>query len=301
MAQRCCRRGCRTGLRQVDLVQHLVAEAQQGGVPLKIDQKKLLDLAAQGPGTPDPDQLRREHNVFFVGGNLPEQQTLETLFESHYQCHAALFHLTFGDLASFQRGEALARTIKKNFHTHLVGRLDYPAPSQLIERAYAAGIDLIDLPLTVFRDAESGEWRYGTEAELRALHCARSVFPRWSVLSTLRAGEQPFRPTMAAIDALLALEVIPLVTLSGSAAGLAAEELSRIFSHLHAGWRGRKAALKPLLPLIYLATPFVPAAPRGKVRGLIDIIDDRLLLATSDLRRVLRVKEVAESFESAGL
>jgi hypothetical protein len=37
------------------------------------------------------------------------------------------------------------------------------------------------------------------------------------------------------------------------------------------------------------------------LRGFIDTIDDRRQLAASDLRRVLRVKEVAESFESSGL
>ncbi|OFZ01483.1 MAG: hypothetical protein A2Z97_13490 [Bdellovibrionales bacterium GWB1_52_6] len=106
---------------------------------------------------------------------------------------------------------------------------------------------------------------------------------------------------MAGIDALLALEVVPLVTLSGRAAHRAADEISGIFAHLNAGWRRKKALIKPLLPLIYLTTPFVPVAPRGGVRGFIDSIDDRRLLAASDLRRILRVKEVEESFASAGL
>jgi hypothetical protein len=268
---------------------------------MKIDQKRLRELIARDPGAPSPDELRREENVFFVGGNLPERQTLETLFESHYQCHAALFHLTFGDIENFPAGETLARTIKKNFNTHLVGRLDYAAPSQLIERAYAAGVDILDIPLTAYDGLESGEGQDGVKERLRAIDCARSVFPRWSVVSTLTAGAEPAHSSAAGIDALLALEVVPLLTLSGKAAGLSTDEVSKLFAHLHAGWRVRKAAMKPLLPLVYLTTPFVPAAPRGRVRGLIDILDDRRLLATSDLRRILRVKEVEESFESSGL
>jgi len=267
---------------------------------MKIDQKKLRELIARELPSLSPDNLRREENVFFVGGNLPERQTLETLFESHYQCNAALFHLTFGDIDSFNNGETLARMIKKNFNAYVVGRLDYPAPSHLIERAYAAGVDILDIPLTVF-DRSGYNGRYAMDEQLRAIDCARSVFPRWSVVSTLVAGEEPSCSTVAGIDALLALEVVPLVTLSGRSADHASEEVSGIFAHLHAGWRGKKAVIKPLLPLIYLTTPFVPTSPRVGVRRFIDIIDDRRLLATSDLRRILRVKEVEESFESAGL
>lgn len=268
---------------------------------MKIDQKKLRDLIARELPAPSPDELRREQNVFFVGGNLPEQPTLETLFDSHYQCNAALFHLTFGDIDSFQNGERLARTIKKNFHAHVVGRFDYAPPSHLIERAYAAGVDILDIPLRVFDRAHSREGQQAMEEQLRAIDCARSVFPRWSVVSTLMAGEEPAASTLAGIDALLAVEVLPLVSLSSDAIHDKLEQLCQIFTHLHSGWRGKKAVIKPLLPLIYLTTPFVPASPRTGVRGFIDSIDERRLLATSDLRRILRVKEVEESFTSAGL
>jgi hypothetical protein len=268
---------------------------------VKIDQHKLRELIARNTPPPSPEALRREENVFFVGGNLPERQTLETLFESHYQCNASLFHLTFGDINNFHNGELLARTIKKNFNAHIMGRFDYAAPSHLIERAYAAGVDILDIPLHVFDRARSEEGGYGMEERLRALDCARAVFPRWSVVSSLTAGEEPSCSTVAGIDALLAAEVLPLVTVSGRAAHYPKEEMAGIFTHLNAGWRRKKAVIKPLLPLIYLSTPLVPAASRGVVRGLIDIIDDRRLLATSDLRRLLRVKEVEESFESAGL
>ena len=268
---------------------------------MKIDQNKLRELIAQGHPAPSPNELRREENVFLVGGNLPERETLETLFESHCQCSADLFHLTFGDIDSFHLGETLARTIKKNFNVHLVGRFDYAAPSHLIERAYVAGVDIIDIPLMVFDRARSKERGYAMEERLRALDAARSVFPRWSVLSTLVAGEEPCCSTKAGIDALLSLEAIPMVTVSGRAADYPVEELSEVFAHLSTGWRRKKALIQPLLPLIYLSTPFIPASQRGALRGFIDIIHGRRLLATSDLRRILRVKEVEESFSSSGL
>ncbi len=268
---------------------------------MTIDQHKMRQLIARDIHLPSPDQLLREGNVFFVGGNLPERETLETLFDSHCQAPAELFYITFGDLDSFHRGETLSRVIKKNFNAHLVGRLDYPAPPYLIERAYAAGVDIIDIPLTVFDRALSRERGLAMEERLRSIDCARALFPRWSVVSTLVAGEEPSCSTVAGIDALLAAEVIPLVTLSGRAAHYPAEEIAAIFAHLDAGWKKQKVTVKPLLPLVNLTTPLVDARPKGLLRGFIGRVHDRQLLATSDLRRSLRVKQVEESFESAGL
>ena len=268
---------------------------------MKIDQTKLRKLIVGSVPPPSPDALRRELNVFFVGGNLPERETLETLFESHFQCNAALFHLTFGDLDHFNSGEQLARTIKKNFNARVVGRFDCAPPSHLIERAYAAGVDILDLPLALCDRTLCKEHGYAIDERLQALEFARTVFPRWSVVSTLTAGEEPASSTLAGIDALLAADVLPLVTISGRAALLPQEDISAIFAHLNDGWRRQKAAIKPLLPLIYLSTPLVSASSRGVVRSFIDIIDDRRHLAASDLRRLLRVKEVEESYESSGL
>lgn len=268
---------------------------------MKLDQKKVHELVQRGAFSPSPDVLRREESVFLVGGHLPEQQTLETLFDSHYQSNASLFHLTFGDINSFHIGEGLARVIKKNFNVHLVARLDYAAPTYIIERAYAAGVDILDIPLHVFDRARSKERGLELEERLCSLEYARTVFPRWCVISTLTAGDESPCSTMAGIDRLLASEVLPLVTLSQRAAQYPTEDITRVFSHLEAGWRKKKAVIKPVLPLVHLMTPLVPKAPRTGLRGIIDLIDDRRLLAASDLRRILRVKEVAQSFDSAGL
>lgn len=268
---------------------------------MKISQNKLRELIARELPRPSCEELRREGNIFFVGCNLPERETLETLFESHCQGSAVLFHLTFGDINSFHCGEALTKVIKKNFNVHLVGRFDYPASPSLIERAYAAGVDILDIPLTIFDRALSRDRGLDIEERLRSIDCARSVFPRWSVVSTLMAGEESPCSTMAGIDALLAVEVVPLVTLSCRAAHYPFDETAAIFAHLIAGWRSKRALIKPLLPLIYLSTPLVPPSPRGVVRGFFDKVYDWRLLATSDLRRSLRVKRVEESFESSGL
>jgi hypothetical protein len=268
---------------------------------MTFDSDKLKQLIAHEIKPAAPDELRREGNLFFVGGNLPERETIETLFDSHCLAPAELFHLTFGDLNSFHRGETLARVIKKNFNAHLVGRLDYPAPPYIIERAYAAGVDILDIPLIVFDRALSRELGLAREEQLRSLDSARAIFPRWSVVSTLVGGDESPCSTVAGIDALLSAGIVPLVTVSDRAAHYPVDEVAAIFAHLVAGWRKHKVTMKPLLPLLYLTSPLVPRSHRGVLRGFIDKIHDRQLLATSDLRRNLRVKQVEESFESAGL
>ncbi|GFO68134.1 hypothetical protein GMLC_17130 [Geomonas limicola] len=260
---------------------------------MKIDQHKVKELLSREQRGAAADELRREANVFFVGGNLPERETLETLFESHYQENASLFHLSFGEPDDFGSGANLARLIKKNFNAHLLGRLDYPATAAVLERAYVAGVDILDLPLGPGALEQ-------VDARLSALEQARAIFPRWAVASTLVAGAEPTTLTRKKIDLLLEREVIPLLTLDRSAA-ITPEESSELFHYLTVAWRRSKALLKPLLPLIYLTSPLAPASARTGLRGFIDLIEGRRLLATSDLRRVLRVKEVEESFASSGL
>ena len=266
-----------------------------------IDQQILRELINRPLKTYAPTELRREGNVFFLGVDLPVKETLETLFESHCQVPAELFFVSFGHIDGFHRGEELARQIKKNFSAHLVGRLDYPAPPFIIERAYAAGVDIIDIPLTIFDQALALERGLEKDARLAALEHARNVFPRNSVVSTLLAGEEPSCSTISGIDALLTAGIVPLVELSPRAAHYAGDEIKAVFHHLLMQWRKQKVTIKPLLPLVALTTPLVAARPKGMLQGVLGRIYDRQLLASSDLRRNLRVKRMEESFESAGL
>lgn len=255
-----------------------------------VDERKLREPSIR---TATSKELRREGPVFLVGGELSPRPSLETLFESHCISPAELFHLSFGPPDTFPRGEELARLIKKNFTAHLVGRIDYPLSPSLVERAYAAGIDIIDIPL-----GGTGDDR---EERLASLEYAREIFPRWSVASTLTVGNAPVDTTIAAIDDLLNRRIIPLPEVSVPAAGDGRDAIATILSHFVAAWRRHRVAIAPLQPFIVLTTPLVPAKPDGILRGFIDRLRDRQLLAAADLRRTLRVRQVEESFESAGL
>jgi hypothetical protein len=266
-----------------------------------VDRQKLNLLLTEPGKRGDAGELRREGNIFFVGGGLPVRETLETLFDSHCQSPAELFVLTFGDPSHFHQGELLARQIKRNFSSHLFGRLDYPPPTYVIERAYAAGVDFLEIPLKVFDMGLAKESGIEKEAILQSLRFARDLFSKWSVVTTLRAGEEPSCSVTGGIDFLLEEGILPFVEISPRAGHYPVEEIAAIFAHLAAGWKKYKVSIKPLQPLINMTIPIVDARPKGLLRGFIDKVQDRRLLASSDLRRSLRVRQVEESFESAGL
>jgi hypothetical protein len=273
----------------------------EGEALMIVDMHKLRTLLAKPEKPALAGELRREGNVFFVGGELPVRETLETLFDSHCQSPAELFKLTFGCLDHFHQGELLARQIKRNFSSHLLGCLDYPPPDYVIERAYAAGVDFIDIQLKIFDRGTARERGIERDEIMRSLESARNLFPRWSVATTLFAGDEPSCSVASGIDSLLEAGILPLVEVSPRAIHYPLEEIASIFVYMLAGWKKYRVMIKPLLPLINLAMPIVEARPKGLLRGFIDKVQDRRILATSDLRRSLRVRQIEESFESSGL
>ena len=246
-------------------------------------------------------ELRREKNVFLVGGELPAHETLETIFDSCVQQSAELFCVEFGSADRFHLAEELTRLIKKNFSVHVIGRFDWPVPHHLLERAYASGVDIIDIPLVVADAALSRERGEQREARLASLAEALQIFPHWGVASTLIAGDEPPCSTISGIDLLADQGIVPLVALSQRGTHYGIEEMERIFLHLAKVWRKKRMVTKPLLPLLDLTTPLEAARQVGMLKGFIDRLYDRQLLAASDLRRSLRVRQIEESFESSGL
>lgn len=266
-----------------------------------IDRQKLQALIHRPFVPPKANELRREGNFFVIGGNLDPQQTLETVFDSHCQAPVELMLVTFGGIDTFHRGEEITRLLKKNFHVHLMGHFDYPAPPYILERAYAAGIDIVDIPLTVFDSGLAREMGLHKEDRIAALEAAQHIFPAWGVASTLTVGEEACCSTVSGIDMLLKKGIIPLAAVSARAERYPREEIEAVFVHLAEGFKKRKVTTIPLLPLFPATTPLVPAKTGGVLKGFINKLQDRRLLAASDLRRSLRVKQVEESFESAGL
>jgi hypothetical protein len=254
---------------------------------MNLDPEKIAIFRVQPVPSPAPGELRRQDQVFFVAADLPLRPTLETIFASDCQKPADLFLLAFDEEETFLRAEELVRQIKKNFRGFVLGRFRRSPSHALIERAYAAGLDLLEVSLNGGISPE----------RLEALDYACTVFPRWSVIGTLPAASRFGED----VETLADRGIVPLVTLDGLREGFDENTLTPIFKHLIRTWRHHKVPLKPLHPLLSVATPLVPPIRGRGIVALLDKVDDARLRTTSDLRRLLRVREVEASFESAGL
>lgn len=260
-----------------------------------VNLEKARELMARPAAPACDDELHRDGAVFFVGTTLPARPTLEAIFDSDCLAPADLFCFRFSNAAAFQRSEELVRLIKRNFKGYILGQFIETPSFTLLGNAYAAGIDLLDLPL-------GGE--IGTpcmEERQAALSYATTVFPRWATAATLQGWEKNPETAIRTIDDLLERQILPLATLDAGGADLPADALRNVFEHLKRGWRRKRATVKPFLPLLHLRSPLTQAPARGLVASLFDKIDDTRLRTTTDLRRLLRVREVVESFDSAGL
>jgi len=262
---------------------------------LTLDHDKLKHLLEKPFPDLSPEKLFRRDTVFFIGGSLPVYETLETMYESYCLESTDLFHVTFADREDLEHNLEMVRQIKKNFNVRLMGRINFEIPAPLVERAYLAGLDLLDIPNVVTDDAGGDNGR-----GLFAMSVAR-IFPRWSIVSSLVLGAMSADEVRRATDKLLALGVIPLPVVAGSTAELRAEEAAAVFEYVIKAWNRYDVAIRPLLPLVMLVAPLESSETAGFIRTVINRIQDRHLLATSDLRRHLRTSGAEASFESAGL
>jgi hypothetical protein len=263
---------------------------------MALDYNRLQHMLEEPFPALSADTLHRRDTVFFIGGNLPVYETLETMYESYCLESTDLFHVMFAGRKDLERNLELVRQIKKNFNVHLMGRMDFDIPTALVEMAYLAGLDLLDIPRTIPRNVAGGE-------DVREIfsRSAVEIFPRWSIVSSLGLGLFTADEMRDAIDRLLAIGIVPLPAMVNSTVSLKTDEVAATFDYLKSAWQRHEIPLRPLLPLVRLMTPLEISAPVGYIRTVINRLQDRHVLATSDLRRHLRTSGAEASFESAGL
>lgn len=247
-----------------------------------------------------PTGLRREGKVFFIGGNLPLYSTLETMYESYCLESTELFHVTFGDPAAFEHNLDMVRQIKRNFSIRLMGRISYPLSASQVEQVYLAGLDVLDIPQQAYGSypaaGSDGDGGWG-----ETFSAAAASFPRWSITSTINTDSSAEDEVRNNIQDLLGQGVIPLLAFAGEGGVRNPPETGALFSFLAAEWHRHRIPLKPILPLLRLTSPFIFTESSGFLKNAIDKLQDRRIMATSDLRRHLRTAGAEASFESAGL
>ena len=204
--------------------------------------------------------------------------------------------------------------IRRHFDTLVAVQTHPPRTDRWIDWAYALGVDAISFNLEIF-DPELldrhciGRMRFiGRQRYLDALGHAAQVFPGGTVWSDLVLGIEPPESTIAGIDALAALGVVPVVAarraVAPAAAPLDPGSVGRVLTHLYQAVRARGINMGWIHDLVAGVAPLEahPAAGGRLVRGL---ARSRLgALATRGLarfRRRLRVKSISDSFESSHL
>lgn len=248
----------------------------------------------------DPGGLRREGRVFFIGANLPVHSTLETMYESYCLESTDLFHVTFGDAGLFEQNLDMVRQIKRNFSIRLMGRISYLPSATQVEQLYLAGLDVLDIPHRAGGSNSAAAAGDG-DAGWKTFSAATVTFSRWSVASSIDAGQTAPEEVRVAIHSLLDHGVIPLLQLAGGEAAENPAESGELFHYLAEEWHRRRVPLKQLMPLLRLTTPFQFSTSSGFLRDVIDKVQDRGSMAASDIRRHLRTSGAVASFESAGL
>lgn len=254
------------------------------------DNNRLLSMLGSDRELPAASRLYREGEVFFVGGELPIYETLETMFNSFCTEATALFYLTLGEPGTWLHGEEMARQVKKNFNIRLFASLDEQANPSIVRRLYAAGVDNLDIRL-------SGE----SSAISPLLLEAKATFPEWGVAATLPV-EPEFTTTLALrIDQLVKSGIVPLVQLPLRGQKSQSSHYAEQLEHLVKSWDEGSVPIQIYLPLVRTILPLVPAREAGVLSGIFNKLLDRHRLAGSNIRRHLRVQLAENSLDSAGL
>jgi hypothetical protein len=261
---------------------------------MKVNAQKLAALMRQPIRFPDAGESFRQQGVFFLSEGLPLQETMQSLFASDCESPVELFHFTFATPSSFAASLPLAHQVLKNFKGYRLGQFFYTPPAEHIDAAYAAGLELIDIPLFATGNQDQAERRRA------ALHHARTLFARWTVSLTLDSQESPRTLSRDLIDELLDSGILPL-SLNPAASAGTSEEWLALYQLLTQRWRLSKANLRPIMPFLQLCTPLLANPPRTGMDKLLEVANAASQRATADLRRLLRVGGAEKSFDSAGL
>src|SRR5438105_12724793 len=130
--------------------------------------------------------------------------------------------------------------VRRHFDTLVAVQVHPPRSDRWIDHTYALGVDAISYNLEVF-DGELlkrhciGRARYiGRERYLESLAHAATVFPSGTVWTDLVLGLEPADSTMAGIDALAEMGVVPVAAiLRGEHPVPEAAEVTPVLAHLY--------------------------------------------------------------------
>ena len=211
----------------------------------------------------------------------------------------------------FDRLAPLVEAIKKRFNTFVALKGFPPSNSGTIDLIYASGFDIINFPLGGFFGTVKSKKKMTEQQVYSALEYAAGVFQPGTVWTDLILGPEPISQYKEVFDRLSGSGIIPLTYLqSGSSANSEGyPHLVELAEHMDKAVQRNRLPLKWLYPtcrfLSPLDTRFFTEDPLQARLAVTPVYRSGFGKKTSAgfaaLRRKLRIRNVSDSFESAGL
>jgi hypothetical protein len=211
----------------------------------------------------------------------------------------------------FSRLEPLVEAIKKRFNTFVALKGFPPLNQSTIDQIYASGFDIIDFPLGGFSGSNKSKKMMSLQQVHSALEYATGIFQPGTVWTDLVLENGSGPQCKEEIDRLTDMGVIPLVFLprDGVEKLDRYKELATLAEHMDKAIQRNRVPLKWLYPtcrfLSPLDTRFFTEDPLQARLAVTPVYRSRLGKTASvgfaALRRKLRIRNVSDSFESAGL
>lgn len=211
----------------------------------------------------------------------------------------------------FDRLAPLVTAIKKRFNTFVALKGFPPTNSGTIDLMYASGFDIIDFPLGGFSGTVKSKRKMTAKQVYSALEYAAGVFPPGTVWTDIVLGTDPISQCKEGVDRLTDSGIIPLIYLErDSSEDLDGyRNLLELAEHMDRAIQRNRLPLKWLYPtcrfLSPLDTRFFTEDPLLARLAVTPVYRSGLGRKTSAgfaaLRRKLRIRNVSDSFESAGL
>ena len=247
--------------------------------------------------------------------SMPVEAILSVIQSAFEEGSADLVQLNmdFSDEADrgFSRLAPLVEAIKKRFNTFVALKGFPPLDHSTIDLIYASGFDIIDFPLGGFSGTIKSKKMMTTKQVHSALAYAAGIFPLGTVWTDLVLGQGSHLRYKEEIDRLTDLGTIPLIFLQrgGVEKPDRYQELLELAEHMDKAIQRNRLPLKWLYPtcrfLSPLDTRFFTEDPLQARLAVTPVyrsgLGKKASAGFAALRRKLRIRNVSDSFESAGL
>jgi len=247
--------------------------------------------------------------------NLTQEAILSVIKAAFEEGAADLIQLNMDYCREPDRGltrlAPVVQAIKKEFSTFVALRGFSPKNKQTLDKVYAAGIDLLNFPLEGFVDFAKKENVISQPLVYGTLEYAAKIFPPGTVWTELFLEPGPIDPLKDKIAYLTEKGILPLLKLTTPISAIEEYSLNvtEVARYLEKNVQNSRLPLKWLFPHCRYMSPldtrfFLDSTEKAKLNAkpvYKSLLGRKTLEGYTKLRRKLRIKDVSDSYESAGL